>query len=74
MVEAGLAMLLFLLEILKYRKAYDLFGGKKIQNIWLSVPVGIGLFILLVINQDIRSSGKYVIVYIIFRLLTFLTI
>ena len=71
MVEAGLAMLLFLLEILKYRKAYDLFGGKKIQNIWLSVPVGIGLFILLVINQDIRSSGKYVIVYIITIILLF---
>lgn len=63
MVEVGIVLIFFLIEILVYKNSYKLIFSKEVKNCWLIIPAFVGLFIFLLFNQDMAISGKHVISY-----------
>ncbi len=63
MVEVGILTVLFVLEVLKYGKAYELVYSKKIERLWLTVPVGFGLIVFFMVNRNYGNEVKYLIAY-----------
>lgn len=63
MIEVGVLTALFVLEILKYQKAYELFYSKRLDRLWISIPMGIGLFIFFIIDTTTGNEVKYLVSY-----------
>lgn len=71
MIDAGIGLVQFVLEIFKYHTANKLFFSKKLEKLWIAIPIGMGLSFYLLINQDMKSSGKQIIVYFLALMISF---
>lgn len=57
--------ILYILEVLKYQKLYNMIFTKKINKLWISFAIGIFLSIVfLLLYPNLDSSGKRVYAYI----------
>lgn len=56
-------MLLFVLEIVKYEKAYDICLSGKLRRMWITGVFGALLLGIFLLFPEITSSGRHIIVY-----------
>lgn len=58
MVEVGILTVLFVLEVLKYGKAYELLMGERLERWWVVIAGAIGVFVFFLLGIWAENSGK----------------